>query len=505
MTPFPNRCSRRDFLRRTALCAGAAMAAPALSAVAAPEGRTVRNIVFILIDDLGVMDLTVQGSTYYETPNVDRLAATGMRFTDGYAAHPVCSPTRVSIMTGRYPARVKVNAHLPGYVRPHGKLATPEFIGYMRDAEVTYAEAFRRAGYRTCHVGKWHITSRTQAESHGFETVTPQLNPGSNRDVEDAWFVRRYTHDLLDFIEQHKEERFLAVLSHGTVHVPLYESPELIAKYRDKPPGENGQDNPTMGAMVERMDWSVGQVLDKLEELGLAEETAIVFTSDNGGLTNVWDEELGRTRTATSNLPFRGGKSQLYEGGIRVPFIIRWPGVTEPGSTCSVPVITNDLYPTFLEMTGQPPMPEQHLDGLSLAPLLRGEGELDRNNLYWYYPRYHTMAPHGAVRSADWKLIEHYEDGRIELFNLTIDPAEQRDLSEQLPDIADRLRGYLRRHLDAIGAGLPTPNPDYLPANPTKDQGHGTYDPLETHQDEDPREIVTDPAIDAGATWPPPK
>lgn len=502
--------TRRGFLRNAALGA-AALASPfGISSCASGQpakagAKPARNLVFILIDDLGVMDLAIQGSDYYETPNCDRLAKSGMRFTDAYAAHPVCSPTRASLLTGRYPARLKLSAYIPGQLMPHAKLQPPDFIGYMRDAEKTYAEAFRDAGFRTCHVGKWHVSSRSGPAEHGFETVTAQRNGWSDKDFDDPWFVDHYTSALEQFMEQNRDQRFLAVLSHGTVHVPLYEKEELIDKYRGKQPGSNRQSNPTMGAMIERMDWSVGRVLDKLEELGIAEETAVVFTSDNGGLSNVWDQELQKAVIATSNLPWRGGKSQLYEGGIRIPMMIRWPGVTQPGSVEKTPVITTDLYPTFLEICGQELLPGQHLDGLSLAPLLGGSGKLERNNLYFHYPHYQTMPPHSAVRSGDWKLILHYEGDWVELFNLAEDPGEKNNLAKKHPEIAEQLRGYLMRHFAAIGAQLPVANPDHIAGRESEGKSQNDYDPHETRQAEDPRPIVADPDKDAGANWPVPR
>jgi len=238
-----------------------------------------------------------------------------------------------------------------------------------------------------------------------------------------------------------------------------------------------------------------------------------VFFSDNGGLSNVQDEKTNKNITATSNLPFRSGKSQCYEGGIRVPLIVRWPGVTVPGSVSNVPVISNDLYPTFLAMAGLPLRPEQHLDGLSLAPLLAGGDTLPRDTLYWHYPHYQTLPPHSAIRHGDWKLVKNYEDGRAELFDLTKDPGEKSDLSAKLPDKARQMEKWLAAHLKAIGAQMPTPNPNHDPAkNWMADRGQGPYDPYENDQANDPRTYVTDPGIDtlmfinpqAGATKPAP-
>jgi arylsulfatase A-like enzyme len=258
-----------------------------------------------------------------------------------------------------------------------------------------------------------------------------------------------------------------------------------------------------MGAMVERMDWSVGRVLAKLKELNLENNTAVLFFSDNGGLNSVLDEQTGKNVTATSNLPYRGGKSQLFEGGIRVPFIARCPGMTKPGSICNTPVISTDLYPTFLDIVGLPLRPKQHLDGLSLMPLLRGEKELRRHNLYWHYPQYHTLEPHSAIRSGKWKLIKFYEDGRLQLFNIESDPGEKLDLAALEPKMTRNLHQFLQDYLLAIGAQMCGPNPGYNPAVFWR-QGsmNGQFDNVyEAAQETDPRKYVTDPEKDYGSNW----
>jgi arylsulfatase A-like enzyme len=468
-----------------------------------PGKGKMRNLVFILIDDLGIKDLGCYGSDYYETPNCDRLAEEGMQFTQAYAAHPVCSPTRASIMTGRSPARLHLTAHIPGQVCPNAKLKEPDWIKYLRNSEVTYAEAFREAGYATCHIGKWHLGTVNGAKEHGFQTVVKDRNPFTDMDKNDPWFVDYYTSAMEKFLEQNADKPFLAVLSHGTVHVPLTDKEEVIAKYRSKKSGNNGQNNAVMGAMVERMDWSVGRVLAKLKELNLENNTAVLFFSDNGGLNSVLDEQTGKNVTATSNLPYRGGKSQLFEGGIRVPFIARCPGMTKPGSICNTPVISTDLYPTFLDIVGLPLRPKQHLDGLSLMPLLRGEKELPRHNLYWHYPQYHTLEPHSAIRSGKWKLIKFYEDGRLQLFNIESDPGEKLDLAALEPKMTRNLHQFLQDYLLAIGAQMCGPNPGYNPAVFWR-QGsmNGQFDNVyEAAQETDPRKYVTDPEKDYGSNW----
>jgi arylsulfatase A len=466
----------------------------ALPASAALEPLpTVDNIVFILADDLGIRDLGCYGSDYYETPHLDRLAAKGMLFTDAYSAHAVCSPTRASILTGRYPHRLHLTAHVPGLNPPTAKLLAPDWIKYLRKSETTYAEVLRDAGFSTFHVGKWHVSSEYAGVNdpalHGFTHVQRgrSLLP---KNLEDPHHLMEYTAALTQFIRQHANERFMAVLSMDQPHVPLYEQEECIARFRDKPAGSSGQNNPVMAAMIARMDWSVGEVMALLDELGLSESTAVVFSSDNGGLAN-----------ATSNYPFRGGKSQKYEGGIRVPLIVKWPGVTQPGLVSNVPVISNDFFPTFLSMAGLPLMPEQHLDGLSLAPILSGQADtLARNTLYWHYPHYHIMPPHSAIRHGDWKLIKNYESGSRELFNLADDPGENTDLSRLYPERVSQLDAWLADHLQVIGAQFPTLNPNYDPSRPWLQNrgGNMPFDPFERNQQEDPRTYVEDPTLDYG-------
>ena len=466
--------TRRDVLGG-ALAGAAAYALSPLTGWAAARAKRPLNIAFILIDDLGVMDLGVQGSTYYQTPKTDRLAAEGMRFVNGYAAHPVCSPTRASLLTGRYPHRLHLATFIPGYRADNRKLIEPQdWIKYVRHSETTYAEAFKEAGYRTGHIGKWHAGGKP--EQHGFDVVTKgrvAKNP------DDPWYVDEYTTASETFMTANKDRPFLLTLSHGTVHVPLYDREEKVAKYRDKPAGTNGQKNPTMAAMIETMDDSVGRVLAKIKALGIEDSTAVVFFSDNGGLSS-----------ATSNKPYRGGKSLLYEGGIRVPMIVKWPGVTAPGSTCDERVISNDLYPTFLAMAGLPLKPAQHLDGMDLTPLLRRKGRLDRKTLYFHYPHYHSRPPHSAVISGDLKLIRFHETDTVQLFDLAADP-----------ELAAALDSMLARHLETIGAQMPTPNPDYVPTDGRPKRSRLPYDPYEWEQAGDSRTYITDPSLDYGQHW----
>ncbi len=397
------------------------------------------SIIFILADDLGWAELGCYGNRFNETPHLDRLAGRGMRFTSAYAAAPVCSPYRASLIAGQYPARVGIT----DYLRP----GDPK---HLSTDQVTVAEMLKRAGYATGIIGKWHLSGYAH---HGAEEVPPtahgfdeaicserrgigggsyfhpyHFNPELKRRLPDEFLVDRLNLEAVEFIERHKDRPFFLYLSHYAVHTRLVGKPDLVAKYQKKPGAGKGnqapKNNPHLAAQLESIDQGVGMILRKLAELGLAERTAVIFTSDNGGEGRV-----------TSNAPLRGAKSQLYEGGIREPLLVRYPGVVAPGSVCNTPVCSIDFYPTFLEVIGLEPDPGQTLDGVSILPLLKNpDAQLARDALYWHYP---LAKPHflggrssGAIRRGDWKLIEFFETGKLELYNLAEDPGEQRDLAE---------------------------------------------------------------------------
>lgn len=429
-----------------------------------------KNIIFILVDDMGWRDLECYGSDFYETPHIDKLAGEGVRFTNAYSAHPVCSPTRSSIATGKYPARLHITAYIPGKEKPYAKISHPaDWTKYLKMSEITYAEVLRENGYKTFHAGKWHM-GQLSPIYHGFDEVYDNL--GHSAGSDDPKNDMKYTQAAMDFIEENKDSLFLAVISHNTVHVPLETSQELEEKYNAKEPGSFGQDNAVMAGMIETLDQSVGLLMDKLEDLHLLEKTYIIFLSDNGGL-----------KTATSNLPLRGGKSQCFEGGIRVPLIVRGPRLPR-NLQLDYPVISNDIFPTMLSMAGIELMPDAHMDGISLMPLLSGERmELGRENLFFHYPHYQNLPPHSAVRSGDWKLIEHYESGVVELFDLSTDLGEANNLAGTMTGKRDELLQLLHDHLAEIGAQLPTPNPNYDPAR-EKESQKGTMDPEELLQPE---------------------
>jgi arylsulfatase A-like enzyme len=437
------------------------------------------NVIVILVDDLGWADLGCSGSTFYETPNTDQLAQRGMRFTSAYAACPVCSPSRAAIMTGKYPARLNLTDWLPGRTdRRSQKLLRPSIRQELPLQEITLAEALKPAGYATASLGKWHLGGEPFYPEHqgfdlnigGTETGSPPggyfrfLTPNIKARTDREYLTDRLTEEAVRFIQGHRDQPFFLYLAHYAVHIPLQAKPEIQAKYRSKPKSESSQDNPIYAAMIQSVDEGVGEILRALDDLKITDRTMVIFTSDNGGLS----VREGPNTPATSNAPLRAGKGYLYEGGIRVPLIIAGPRVVRPGSTCDAPVSGQDLYPTILAMAGVNPAPGQVIDGESLLPLLKGNGALRRDALYWHYPHYSNQGgkPGGAIRQGDLKLIEWYEDGRIELFDIKRDIGERLDLATERPEQAARLRDQLARWRESVGAQMPKPNPDYDPMEP---------------------------------------
>jgi arylsulfatase A-like enzyme len=433
------------------------------------------NIIFILADDLGYMDIGANNpKTFYETPNIDGLAAKGMRFKQGYAACPVCSPARASIMTGKYPPRVGVTDFIPGM--RSAKLRSAPNATHLALKETTIAEALRDAGYTNFFAGKWHLgDDEFGPSSQGFPSdlvgkkqfYYPSDSPPTDM-KNDGKTTDRIVDAAVRFIDANKDHPFFAYLPFQAVHIPISARPDLVAKYERKqasaPPDAWGtertskvrlvQNHAAYAAMLEQMDTAIGRVLAALDHHHLADRTIVVFMSDNGGLSTAEGQP-------TCNLPLRGGKGWLYEGGIREPMIIRAPGVTKPGSICETPVISTDFYPTLLELAGLPLMPQQHVDGRSLVPLLTG-GALDRGPLFWHYPHYGNQggAPGGVVRDGDWKLIEWYE-GSLELFNLSTDIEEKHNLVAKNPAKVNELQAKLAAWRKDVGALMPTPNPDF--------------------------------------------
>ncbi|HEX4144180.1 MAG TPA: sulfatase [Pirellulales bacterium] len=433
------------------------------------------NVVFILADDLGYMDVGADNpQSFYETPNIDGLAARGMRFTQGYAACPVCSPTRASIMTGKYPPRTGITDFIGGNRQARLKPAPNQ--DHLALEEVTIAERFRDAGYATFFAGKWHLgdgdySPNAQGFGPGLKgrfSYYPPSDVPPPKPRDDPKATDRIANEAIRFIAAHPDQPFFAYLSFQAVHVPIQAAPQLVEKYQQKsasaPADAWGseraqqvrlvQNQPVYAAMLQQMDDAIGRVVEALERAGVAERTIIVFTSDNGGLSTAEGHP-------TSNLPLRGGKGWPYEGGIRTPWIIAAPGVTPPGSDCEAPVITTDLYPTLLELAGLPLAPAQHVDGVSLVAALKG-GELSRAApLFWHYPHYGNQggAPCSAVRDGDWKLIEWFEDGSLELFNLRDDAGELHSLAAENPDKTQALHAKLVAWRADVQALMPTPSP----------------------------------------------
>jgi len=450
-------CSRRQFLQ----AAGVGLAATTLGSAARAAGaNTPRvNFVFILIDDMGWADLSCYGSTYHQSPIIDRLAGQGMRFTDAYAACPVCSPTRASILTGKYPARLGVTDFIPGHWRPWARLVVPEIHNQLPLTETTIPEALKSAGYVSACFGKWHLGWGRQfgPGANGFDV---HGTGGSRGDKQ----VTGLTDKALKFMADHRDRPFFLFLSHHTVHIRLEAPGKLVAKHTARlKPGQKhpAQANPTYAAMIEHLDNSVGRVLDKLDELKLADRTVVIFFSDNGGLIKIY---TGAGEIVTSNLPLRSEKGTLYEGGIRVPLIVRWPGVVKAGSVSNVPVTSTDFFPTMLEAAGVKRPAGASPDGLSLLPILTGRGRLKRDAIYWHYPHYHHTAPCGAMREGRHKLIEFYEDGRLELYDLEVDLGEENDLAARMPEKAAELRRKLHAWRRSVGAAMPTQNANHDPA-----------------------------------------
>jgi len=437
------------------------------------------NVVVIMADDLGWADLGCYGSKYHRTPNLDRFAEGAVRFTHGYAAAPVCSPTRAALLTGKHPARLNITDWLPG--RPYSadqRLIAPVLADRLPAEEKTIAQILKADGYVTGLFGKWHLGGNgAEPDKYGFDVnvggdhtgtavsyfapyqdKNGRFMPGLEKAPEGEYLTDRLTIEAEKFIESNRDKPFFLYMPHYTVHLPLKAKPELIAKY--KPGNVGAQGNPIYAAMLESLDESVGRILKKLDDLKLADHTLVIFTSDNGGVS-----ALTQGMPPTSNLPLREGKGFLYEGGLRVPLIVRLPGVTKAGAANAEPVCLIDLLPTILAACGI--KNEEPRDGISLLPMLKGE-PLTRDFLAWHYPHYHNGMPGAAIRSGDWKLIEYYENGRKELFDLKKSPNESQNLAESQPEMVKMLSNKLEAWRKQVGAKAMMPNPDYTPNPPAK-------------------------------------
>ncbi|MFN0167932.1 MAG: sulfatase [Bryobacteraceae bacterium] len=441
------------------------------------------NIVFFLADDVGWSDLGVYGNRYHETPNLDSLAAKGMKFDHAYAAAPVCSPTRASIMTGRHPARMRLTNWLPGpHQFPQSQLLPPQNLRrHLPRTYVTIAEVLKKAGYATAHIGKWHLGGPGHLpEQQGFdynfaggEWGAPKsyFYPGWENQPAIAgkggdYLNDRLTAEALQWLDRQRGAAFFLNFWFYDAHIPLEAKRDAVERFASKRLQDLGTRNATYAAMLSAIDQTVGRVMSKLRDIGAADNTIIVFTSDNGGLhVPEW-----HCTTPTTNTPLKAGKGFLYEGGIRVPLLVSWPGVARPGATSEVPVMSTDFYASFGEaVESAERMPK---DSQSLVPLLRGGTQSKREALYWHYPHYSNQGgrPGGAVRRGPYKLIRTYEDQRSELYNLRQDPGESLDMASQMAELTSEMVSRLNNWLNEVRAPLAAHNPAY---DPNADMRHG--------------------------------
>lgn len=463
---------------------------PALSVNANQPKRP--NVLLILVDDLGMHDLSIEGSTFYRSPNIDQFARSGMRFTAGYANCRVCSPSRASIMLGQFTARHGVTNWIGAtsgmdYNR-NEPLLTAEYREQLPAEDTTLAEAMKEAGYKTFFAGKWHLGGEgTMPTDHGFDInkggndhghpshfFSPYGNPQLPDGPDGESLTARLAKETSEFIRDQKDQPYFAMLSFYTVHSPVQTTRSLWEKYRAAAPPapENGQrfkvdrtmpvrqvqDHPVYAGMIEALDNAVGEVLATIEDKGERDSTLVIFTSDNGGVSS-------GDAYSTSNLPLRGGKGRQWEGGIREPFYIRYPKITEPGTQSAAPAIGSDLYPTILDLCGIESKPNQHVDGVALTSALKGQpnDQLTRRPLYWHYPHYDNQGgePSSLMRLGEYKLIQYHLDQQNELYHLPSDPSEQNDISAEQPDRTRKMAEQLLTWLESVDAKMATPDPRY--------------------------------------------
>ncbi|WP_299578732.1 sulfatase [uncultured Sunxiuqinia sp.] len=484
------------YSNRQLLLLGGTIALSAMSCSQSAE-KPKPNVLFILADDLGYYDLSCMGSSFYETPNIDRIAQEGVVFTNGYAACQVCSPSRASIMTGKFPARHGITDWIGAPVgenwrklQRHNKLLPPNYVFQLDSSYLTLPEAMKQAGYKTFFAGKWHLGDKgSWPEDHGFDVniggwhagspiggyYSPYNNPNLENRKDGENLSMRLAEETVAYLKANNPaetgQPVFAFLSFYAVHGPIQTTEEKWQKYREKAAqagiAESGyemghflpirqvQDNPVYAGLVESMDDAVGRVLSSLEELGLDENTIVIFTSDNGGVS-------AGDSFSTSNLPLRGGKGYQFEGGIREPYFIKVPGLTKGGTKSDVPVSGTDFYPTILDLAGITQLPDEHADGVSLLPVLQGKS-LPERPLVWHYPHYGNQGgePSSIIRLGDWKLIHYYEDGREELYNLKTDMEEKHDLASVQPEKVDELHARLFDYLHEVNARFPEKDPEY--------------------------------------------
>ena len=474
--------TRRSLLKKTGLGAGALAAWRCGLAAAAPKRKP--NIVFVLADDLGWMDVGYNGAKFYETPNIDRLAKEGMIFTNGYSGGPNCAPTRACIISGMYTPRHHIytpggaskgsvkymKLKVPAQGRP-GNAGTIPSLQALKPKTVSIAEVLKQAGYVTARFGKWHVGPDKQ----GFDVSGSDGTPGKEgKHYGSPTVADKLTDAGVAFIEKNRTRPFLLYLTHWDVHTPIRAKAEVVKRYQAKLKDFPGKLNPTYAGMIEAVDKSVGRLRAKLRKAGLEDNTLLIFSSDNGGVPGI-----------TSNRPLKGGKGSLFEGGIRVPTCCAWPGVVGPGTRCDVPITSVDFLPTFADIGGAPLPTTQPVDGESIVPLLTGTGQLKRKSIFWHYPLYlqagkgaaarvlpiagtgklyWRAVPASAIRKGDWKLILYYEDNSVKLFNISFDIGETKDLAGANPEKAAELLAELKAWLAETRAPIPTkPNPDFEP------------------------------------------
>lgn len=453
-----------------------AMALTAFASTAQTQKQP--NIVFVLIDDMGWKDLSCYGSDYHQTPHIDHLANDAVRFTNGYSACTVSSPSRAAIMTGKYPAKTHITDWIEGYRMPHAKLQIPDWTMFLPLEETTMAEVFKSAGYSTAHIGKWHLgeDEKYWPENQGFDIniagwrrgqpnldkknktngyFAPYGNPRLKDGPDGEYLTERLADEACTYIEKSRNKPFFLNLWFYNVHTPLQAKQDKINKYKAIVDSTKLQMNPTYAAMVEHVDDAVGKVVAKLKEEGLYDNTIIIFTSDNGGL-------IGKGKNkVTNNYPLRNGKGHIYEGGVRVPLIIKSVGKSQMNKVCDTPVISIDFLPTLIDIASVKVKPtiRKGFDGVSLKSLIEGTAtDLSRKSIFWHYPHYHSegATPYSAVRMGDWKLIHIMETNSYELYNIKNDLSETTNLFKTQPKVAQKLTLELEKFKKQTAAQMPT-------------------------------------------------
>ena len=437
------------------------------------------NVILVMIDDLGWPDVGCYGNTFVDTPNIDALAKSGMRFTDFYAAGAVCSPTRCAVQTGQNQARIGITAHIPGHWRPFERVITPQVTMGLPNDIVTIGDAMKASGYRTGYIGKWHLNDSAgfdpSSKGYDFSAVINGAHYEGRYRVKGRKDLKpkpnQYRTDFeaelaKNFIRKNKDEPFFLMVSPFAVHIPLGAMADKVKKYRQRAKAQ-GIDlpHPVYAAMIEHCDDMMGRIVESVEKAGLTGNTMIIFTSDNGGLYRRYDYQEKADDSVASMKPLAGEKGTLYEGGIRVPLIVKFPGVVTAGGTCKVPTISYDFFPTLVAAAGGELPTNQTVDGLNLMPLLDGSAKsLDRDALYWHYPHYHHSRPSGCIREGDWKLIQYLDgSGDVELFNLKDDYGESKNLAADMPARRKELIAQLSKWRQSVLAKMPLKNPSYDP------------------------------------------